>query len=90
MVELRCIISGNVQGVGFRAYVEDSATALNLKGWVKNHQNGTVEVVAQGTPDILKEFIEYLNEGSLLSTVAGLDVEWSDAKVTFGDFSVLH
>lgn len=90
MTELHCVVKGKVQGVGFRAYVEDAATQLQLKGWVKNEPNGDVTIVAQGTPDTLREFVEYLHEGSLLSKVEAVDVEWRDGEVTFYDFSVLH
>lgn len=90
MIELHCVVKGKVQGVGFRAYVENAADELKLMGWVKNRGNGEVEVVVQGTPDTLKEFIEYLHEGSLLSSVEGVEVEWRDSSVTYSDFSVLH
>ena len=90
MIELRSIVTGKVQGVRFRDYVQVSATELGLLGYVRNLPDGTVEVVAQGMPDILKEFVEHLNEGSLLSKVESVSVEWGSATATYIEFSVLQ
>ena len=90
MVEMHCVVTGKVQGVAYRPYVQESATELELVGYVKNHDDGTVEVVAQGLPETLKEFVEYLYEGSLTSKVEGVAVEWKTARKTFDEFSVLH
>lgn len=90
MVEMHCIVTGSVQGVAYRTYVQESATELELVGYVKNLADGSVEVVAQGLPDVLKEFVEYLHEGSLSSKVDGVAVEWRTPHKTFDEFSVLH
>lgn len=90
MIEMRCIVSGKVQQVAYRAYAESSATDLGLVGYVRNLPDGTVEVVAQGDPSILKEFVEYLHEGSLLSEVEGVAVEWMTIKKPLDEFSVKH
>ena len=90
MIEIHCAVTGRVQGVAYRAYVQESATELELVGYTKNRSDGSVIVVAQGTPDTLKEFVEYLHEGSLLSRVEGVAVEWRSASKTFSEFSVLH
>ena len=90
MVEIQCVVSGKVQGVAYRAYVQDSATFLELVGYVRNNPDGTVAVLAQGTPDILKSFVEYLHEGSLLAQVEGVSVEWGSPRTTYTEFSVLH
>jgi acylphosphatase len=90
MVELQAIVSGKVQGVMYRAYVQEAATSLGLVGYAKNMNDGTVFVVAQGLPDTLKEFVEYLNEGSSLSRVESVGIDWRSATATYGEFSVLH
>jgi len=90
MVEMHCNITGHVQGVAFRTYAQEAATGLELVGYVKNLSDGSVEVVAQGFPDTLKEFVEYLHEGSLLSRVEGVAVEWRTPHKTFIEFSLLH
>lgn len=90
MNEIIAIISGQVQGVALRAYVQESATDLELTGYVKNLPSGTVEVVAQGLPDVLKEFVEYLNEGSLNAKVDSVAVDWRSPRRQYDEFSILH
>jgi len=90
MIEIVCIITGKVQGVAYRAYVQESATHLDLVGYVKNLPDSKVEVVAQGQSNTLKDFVEYLYEGSLLSVVEGVAVDWRTAEETYEEFSVLH
>jgi len=90
MNEMLCVITGHVQGVAYRAYVQESATELELVGYVKNLPDGSVEVVAQGFPDILKSFVEYLHEGSLMAKVESVAVDWRTARRTYTEFSVLH
>lgn len=90
MIEMYAVVSGKVQGVRYRTYVQESATELGLTGYVQNLSNGTVEVVAHGLPDVLKDFVEHLNEGSLLAKVEGVAVDWKTAQVTYAEFSVLY
>ncbi len=84
------VVSGKVQAVRYRTYVQESATALDLVGYVKNLSDGTVEVVAQGMPDTLKEFVEYLNEGSLLAKVEGVSIDWRSINKSYDEFSILY
>ncbi|MEY2665537.1 MAG: hypothetical protein RLZZ480_642 [Candidatus Parcubacteria bacterium] len=90
MIEMYAVVAGKVQGVRYRTYVQESATGLSLAGYVKNLPDGTVEVVAQGLPDTLKEFVEFLNEGSLLAKVESVSIDWRSVRVTYDDFSVFH
>ncbi|MCA9355464.1 acylphosphatase [Candidatus Kaiserbacteria bacterium] len=90
MIEIYCVVTGKVQGVAYRVYAQESATNLGLVGYTKNLSDGSVVVVAQGRPEVLKEFIEYLHEGSLTSKVEGVAVEWKSVGKTFDEFSVLH
>jgi acylphosphatase len=90
MIEMCAVVSGRVQGVKFRNYAQEAATNLGLTGYVKNLQNGTVEVVAQGLPDTLKEFVEYLNEGSSLSKVDSVSIDWRSVSEVYEEFSLLY
>ena len=89
-MEIYCVVSGTVQNVRYRDYIQVSATDLNIVGWVTNLPDGTVEVVAQGSPDILKEFVEYMHEGSLQSKVEAVSVDWRTARRVLDDFSIKH
>lgn len=90
MIEIHCTVTGKVQGVRYRDFVQVSAGELSLVGYIRNNVDGTVTVVAQGLPDVLKALVEYLHEGSLQAKVDGVAVEWRTASVTYDDFSVLH
>ena len=85
-----CVVSGSVQAVAFRAYTQDAATELGLTGWVRNVPDGTVEVVAQGLPETLKEFVEYLHEGSVMAKVEAVAVDWRSVKTRYDEFSILY
>jgi acylphosphatase len=56
-VDMQCrryVVRGRVQGVGFRFFVEREAHMLGIAGWVRNNPDGSVEVLAMGTPEQLK------------------------------------
>ena len=84
------VINGKVQNVAYRAYVQDSATELGIVGWVRNLPNGGVELVAQAPRDLLKDFVEYLHEGSLMAKVEQVDIDWRSPSRLFEDFSIRH
>ena len=90
MIRMEALISGEVQGVRYRVFVQDSATTMELVGSVENLADGTVLVIAEGAPDLLKEFVEYLHEGSLQAKVASVAIDWQTATRTFDEFSVLQ
>ncbi len=90
MNEIQCVVQGNVQQVAYRAYVQDSATELGLVGYVHNNADGTVSVTAQGAIDVLKDFVEYLHEGSSLSQVESVSVDWVAVKTVYDEFSIKH
>ncbi len=89
MMEIQCLVTGKVQGVGYRNFIEAAVAELGLVGYVRNNEDGSVSVMAQGEPDTLRQFVEYLHEGSLLSKVDGVSVEWGTAKETYDDFLLL-
>ena len=66
---LHFLIHGRVQGVGFRWFVQREAAELGLQGWVRNTDNGEVEVVASGPPEDLDELRAELKKGSRGSRV---------------------
>jgi acylphosphatase len=63
------LISGRVQGVGFRAYTQRIGEALNLIGWVRNLRDGRVEALVQGPEAALNEFEKQLRQGPPRSSV---------------------
>lgn len=56
-------VSGNVQGVGFRALTKQKAIEYHLTGWVQNKSNGNVEIEIEGNEEMLDLFIEQIKRG---------------------------
>ncbi len=63
MMVLHFLIQGRVQGVGFRWFVHREASELDLRGWVRNTEDGDVEVVASGTAEDIAELRASLKKG---------------------------
>ena len=72
------LVSGRVQGVGYRAFAKRKAEELGLSGYAENLPDGRVEVVAEGEEEDLKLFIEFLKRGPRLARVEEVDVTWSE------------
>jgi acylphosphatase len=73
----RLRISGRVQGVGYRAWMLETARRLGLRGWVRNRADGSVEALVIGDDDQVAAMIELCGEGPLAARVK--DVAISDA-----------
>jgi len=85
---LPAVVSGHVQGVGFRAFVRDRAEELDLTGWVRNTFNGEVEVLAEGPHDDLERLRDWLKTGPRGSFVTHVTQEWQEATGEFEYFMV--
>lgn len=85
---LRAIISGRVQGVGFRMFVLEAARRHKCLGWVRNLPDGRVETEAEGNEDALTELLTELYRGPVLSRVEDIDVTWSSGEQTYEDFQI--
>jgi len=68
-------IYGRVQGVGFRYAARNQARSLGLKGWVKNHPDGSVAAVIQGSQEACMKFIEWCRQGTGYSWVEKVDIK---------------
>jgi len=67
------MISGQVQGVGFRRFVIDHADELGLTGWVRNESDGRVQVYAVGSPERLDRLAALLHKGPRMAIVRGVE-----------------
>lgn len=75
VVVKRCVVSGKVQGVWFRASAKREAERLGVTGHARNLADGSVEVLACGPDDAVAALIEWLHEGPPLAQVADVAVE---------------
>jgi acylphosphatase len=83
------IVSGMVQGVGFRYHVHRSARRHLLTGWVKNLPDGRVETIAEGNEEALREFAKEVKKGSRFSRVDDVQVEWLSFSNQFSNFQMI-
>ena len=83
-------VSGDVQGVFYRVNARHFAKELGLTGWVRNLEDGRVELVAEGLESELKEFIKLLERGPITAHVEETAVEWTASENEFKDFKVLY
>ena len=72
--EMKLMISGRVQGVGFRHFTRTNAGDLGIKGWVRNLDNGEVEVLIQGPEEKLKIMLEKLKNGPMPARVDRVNI----------------
>lgn len=68
------IVSGLVQGVGFRMFVVREASARSLSGWTRNLPDGTVEIEAEGNAGMVDEFVRQTRIGPARSSVTSIKV----------------
>ncbi len=87
---MHVIVSGIVQGVFFRAHTEEWATQLSIKGFVRNTEDGYVEIVAEGEEENLKKLLERVKIGPPAAKVESVKVEWQKAKNEFKDFRIRY
>lgn len=72
----RVAITGKVQGVCFRAETRRAAKQRNVRGWVGNRSNGSVEALFEGDEPSVKAMLEWCRQGSPFSRVQHVDVQW--------------
>jgi acylphosphatase len=82
----RLSITGRVQGVGFRDFMQRRARALGVTGWVRNRSDGSVEAVVQGSDDAVNQIIALARQGPRSAHVTGVRV--SDADGQFLEFDL--
>ena len=81
MLARRYVLKGRVQGVGFRHFVYQAADNLGIRGWVRNLEDGTVEVHAQGGSETMTRFVAEIRSGPSFARVEDIqedDVETED------------
>jgi acylphosphatase len=90
MASLQAIVHGRVQGVFFRAYVEETAERLNVTGYVCNRPGGLVEVIAEGEKPKLEKLLEYLKIGPPAAKVKEVLAKWGEYSGGFPNFRVKY
>jgi acylphosphatase len=87
-VRLEAVVTGQVQGVGFRYHVLQQAKTLGLVGFVRNRWDGAVEVVAEGEKSQVDRLLSYLQVGPRSAWVINVETQWQAATGQFQSFEV--
>jgi len=88
IVRLHARIHGEVQGVSFRYYTQRKASELELGGLVRNHWDGSVEVVAEGKRKAVEQLLSWLHIGPPSAYVERVDAQWEKPSGEFRRFEV--
>lgn len=88
MEHLDIKVTGKVQGVFFRKNTSTVAEKLGIKGWVRNHSDGSVIIEAEGGKEVLEQFLQWCHTGPESAVVAGVESQVSDIK-EYADFRIL-
>lgn len=83
------LISGFVQGIGFRSFVKSNAEKLQITGWVINLPDGRVEALLQGDEDVLKKMLKLCKKGPFLAEVKDIILYWQETKEKFKTFEIV-
>ncbi len=87
---IHILIYGDVQGVFFRAGTRSTAMELGVTGWVRNVEDGSVEVVAEGEKEKLERLLEWCSHGPAGASVTKVEQEWLENRDEFEDFRIRY
>jgi len=86
---VRLYVSGNIQGVFYRAFVKENAEKLNIKGFVRNLEDRRVEVFLEGDYENMKKIIDICNKGPRHAQIRNVEQK-TERVQDFKTFKVLH
>jgi acylphosphatase len=88
LVSAHLLISGMVQGVGYRWFVMRKANEYDLKGYVRNLYTDDVEVEVEGEKGLISEFIKELRIGSRSAHITDIKIQWGDYQGKYKNFDI--
>jgi acylphosphatase len=86
--QLQLVVRGRVQGTYFRASTQREAKRLGVSGWVKNRADGSVEILAEGEEDAIRELYGWAQKGPSAARVDRVDTRWRSFTGDFADFRI--
>jgi acylphosphatase len=90
LIQLQIIVSGEVQGVGYRYYTQMKAIQFGITGWVRNLQEGGVEILASGPKADLESFVDEVRRGNPFSSVNHIEVLETEKTETYKSFAIKY
>jgi len=88
MIAWRIVVSGRVQGVGYRISMREAANDRRVTGWVRNRRDGTVEAVVQGDDDDVERMVGWCRRGPPAARVATVATEALDVDPALESFEL--
>lgn len=88
MKRVHIYVYGTVQGVFFRKYTKRIADKLEIKGWVRNLNDGSVEVTAEAKKSVLEDFVDELWTGPKAADVKDMKIKWKEPTREFEKFEI--
>ncbi len=85
---VRIRVEGRVQGVGFRYATESRARELDVRGWVRNRSDGSVEIVAEAPPAAIDALVEWCRRGPRAARVVRVEVAEEPSAESLVGFSI--
>ncbi len=90
MLRLQLTLHGKVQGVFFRAHIQQKAQELEIGGWAANNADGTVSVVAEGPQNKLRDLADWCRSGPSRAQVEKVEEVFGQYTGEFSDFSIRY
>ena len=90
VVRADIVVSGRVQGVGFREFSRKVAERIALVGYAMNMHDGRVSVVVEGTRESIDTLVGELRRGPRLGRVENVEVRWGTARGEFAAFGIRY
>ncbi len=87
---IRIRVRGDVQGVSFRYYTKQFCQEWDIKGWVQNKGDGSVEVIAQGEEEALWKLLDFCKHGPRWATVVNVREAWEEYTGSYGEFRIIY
>jgi len=84
------LVTGRVQGVCFRDFTRRWASSLGLTGWVRNRDDGCVEISAEGEESRVKSLVAKVREGPAYARVDDVDISWEAPSGEYLDFKISY
>ena len=89
-VSVKIKVTGRVQRVGYRYFVQHWAEDFGIGGWVRNQRDGSVFLEAEGRKDRIEKLIKELKEGPSMAQVEDVNVKWTGFENNFRNFEVRY
>ncbi len=90
MSAFRAMATGRVQLVMYRDFIQRKASSLGVVGTVRNVNDGSVEIWAEGEKKSLEKLLEYARKGPLLADVENVRVEWKEPSGLYTSFTIKY